>query len=52
MSYNIIIEFDDYFEHALRDHLVCGICSESREKWLLAEINLTLATAVKLVLSI
>ena len=35
-------------EQALRDRLVCGIHSEGIQKRLLAEVELTLATAVKI----
>ena len=44
-------EFGDYLEQALRDRLVCGIQRESIQKRLLAEVDLTLVTAVKLVQS-
>ncbi len=40
--------FGDYLEQALRDRLVCGIRSESIQKRLLAEVELTLKRAVEL----
>ena len=40
--------FADYLEQALRDRLVCGIRSESIQKRLLAEADLTLKKAVEL----
>ena len=39
--------FGDYLEQALRDRLVYGICSESIQKKLLAEAELTLKRAVE-----
>ena len=40
--------FGDYLEQALRDRLVCGIRSESIQKKLLAEAELTLKRAVEI----
>ena len=40
--------FGDYLEEALRDRLVCGIHSESIQKRLLAEVDLTLKRAVEI----
>ena len=40
--------FGDYLEQALRDRLVCGIRSESIQKRLLAEAELTLKRAVEI----
>ena len=40
--------FGDFLEQALCDHLVCGIRSESLQKRLLAEAELTLKKAVKI----
>ena len=44
--------FGNYLEEALRDRLVCGLRSESIQKWLLSEAELTLAKAVDLVQSL
>ena len=41
-------EFDAYLEDALRDRFVCGIRSESIQRSLLTEKNLSLARAVEL----
>ena len=40
--------FGDHLEEALRDRLVCGLHSESIQKRLLSEADLTLAKAVDL----
>ena len=40
--------FDDYFEQALRDRLVCGLRNEGTRKRLLSEADLTLAKALEL----
>ena len=44
----VYCEFGAFLEQALRDRLVCGIHSEGIQKRLLAEADLTLATAVKI----
>ena len=41
-------EFKDYLDEALRDRLVCGLRSESIQRKLLAEVDLTLKRAVEL----
>ena len=40
--------FEAYLEEALHDRLVCGLRSESTQKRLLSEADLTLARAVKI----
>ena len=40
-------KFGDYLSEALRDRLVCGIHSESTQRRLLAEADLTLARAIE-----
>ena len=40
--------FGDYLDEALRDRLVCGLHSESIQRKLLAEVDLTLKRAVEL----
>ena len=40
--------FGEYLEEALRDRLVCGVHSESIQKRLLAEVDLTLKRAVEI----
>ena len=40
--------FGNYLEEALRDRLVCGLCSEATQKKLLSEADFTLARAVDL----
>ena len=40
--------FEAYLEEALRDRLVCGLRSESTQKRLLSEADLTLARAVEI----
>ena len=47
-AHSIYCEFGAFLEQALRDRLVCGIHSEGIQKRLLAEADLTLATAVKI----
>ena len=37
-----------YLEDALRDRLVCGLQDESVQRWLLTELELTLAKATEL----
>ena len=44
--------FGNYLEEALRDRLVCGLRSESTQKRLLSEAELTLAKAVDLAQSL
>ena len=41
-------EFKAYLNEALRDRLVCGICSESMQRRLLAERDLSLQKAIEL----
>ena len=41
-------EFGDYLDQALRDRLVCGLLSDSIQKRLLAEADLTLTRALSL----
>ena len=41
-------EFKDYLDEALRDRLVCGLRSESIQRKLLAEVDLTLKRTVEL----
>ena len=45
---SIHCEFGDYLEQALRDRLVCGLLSQSTQKKLLAEADLTLAQALSI----
>ena len=40
-------EFGPYREEAIRDRFVCGLCSQSIQRKLLAEATLTLQTAVE-----
>ena len=39
-------EFGEYLDQALRDRLVCGLRSETTQKWLLSEAELSLTKAV------
>ena len=41
-------KFGDYLNEALRDRFVCGLRSESTQKWLLSEVDLTLTKAVSI----
>ena len=41
-------DFGDYLEEALRDHFVCGLCSETTQKQLLTEAELTFQHAVEI----
>ena len=41
-------EFGDYLDQALRDRLVCGLLSDSIQKRLLAEADLTLTRALSI----
>ena len=43
--------FGEYLEDALRDRLVCGLCSEGAQRRLLATKNLTLSEAVETALA-
>ena len=45
-------DFSDYFEEALRDRFVCGLCSETTQKQLLTETVLTFQCAVEIVQAI
>ena len=40
-------EFGQYREEAIRDRFVCGLCSQSIQRKLLAEATLSLQTAVE-----
>ncbi len=40
-------EFGAFLDDALRDRFVCGLCSETTQKKLLVEANLTFARAVE-----
>ena len=39
-------KFEGYLEQAIRYRLVCGLCSENAQKWLLTDVELTLAKAI------
>ena len=47
-KYAEYFDFQDKLDETLRDRLACGLCSETIQKCLLAEKNLTLASAIEI----